>query len=132
MGDIVTIAEAVTANLQDIHAELLFAPEFELSELETKRCIVVPNSFEQNNVSRSSVTDQYRVDIAVMQRGKNLDIKSLLKEMKALSRRFARFSADKASCFKIENAPLYDAELLRQNNQFTSVLTLHFKENSNV
>jgi hypothetical protein len=132
MSDVITIAEAVVKHLPDYDAELQFAPEFELAELETKRCVVVPISFEQINVARNLVTNQYRVDIGIMQRGKDLDIALLLKNMQELCRRFARFNVGTAVCSKVENAPLYDAELLRQRNQFASILTLHFKESGNV
>lgn len=132
MSDIITIAEAVVKHLADYDAELQFAPEFELSELDTGRCVVVPTSFEQTNVSRNQVTDQFRVEVGIMRRGKELDVAALLKKMKELCRRFTRFNVGNAVCFKVENAPLYDAELLRQRNQFTSVLTLHFKESGNV
>lgn len=132
MSDIISVAEKVRDTLADLNAEISFAPDFDLADLEVKRCVIVPHSFETLNTSRNQVTDQYKVDIGILCRGKNLDVAALLREVKSIARRFARFTADSAVCFKIENNPLYDVELLRQRNQFTSVLTLHFKENCNV
>ena len=132
MSDIITIAEAVADVLSVYNATVSFAPEFELEELQTMRCMVVPAAVKTVNNSRSCVQHTFRIEVGFMYRDKTLDMKSLLEEIRVKSLRFYRFSCGSASCFKVEINPLYDADSLRQRNQFTSVLVLHFKETENV
>jgi hypothetical protein len=128
MSDIIDIANAVATALKDFDAEVVFAPDFELAELDTMRCVVVPVGFETPNSSRGTVTDEYQIQIGFMFRQKELDVANLLRQMKSVCRLFARFRVGDATCFKVNNAPLYDVDLLRQRNQFTSIVSLYFKE----
>ena len=61
MSEVLKLAEAVTAELAEYNAELLFYPEFELRDLETMKVAVVPVATEYKTLSRASCEELLKV-----------------------------------------------------------------------
>ena len=127
-GDIYSLAQLIAQELSEFSAEVQLAPEYELAELATARCVVVPVSSSSVRLTRSVTEHQYQIDIGLMYRQKKLDEDSLLDNVKKISDtlRGKRFST--AVCTKADPSPLYDSEQMRERNQFTSVISATFKE----
>jgi hypothetical protein len=128
-NNIISVASAIAAELQDYGAEVTFAPEYDLQDLGKKRrCCVVPVNTEYRNLSRTSVELQYRIEIGFLYRDKRLDMTAEVGQADAVIEKFLFKKINNATCVKAEHVPLYDPEMLRTRNQFTSVVALIFKE----
>jgi hypothetical protein len=129
-NDIDNIADAVVALLDFLSAEKSYSPEFDLQELSTQKCVVVPISVEPKRICRNSrlVEMVYRIEVGILVRSKKLDVPALVKLVKKTADICSRCSVGNAKCTKVDYEPLFDADQLRQRNQFTSVLALTFKE----
>lgn len=124
---IIAIAEAVVAALEEYGAELAFAPEFDLPKLAVRRVVVVPQAQEYKVVSRAGQEETYRIDIGVLQRAKESELKPLLALTEGIGMMFLRKKLADAICMGVEFNPLYSAEHLRERNQFVGVVALTFK-----
>ena len=127
MIDINVIADLVAEDLKDYSAFVSYAPEFTLASLEQEKCVVVPVGYEDTIASRNSDTVECQIEIGFLKRGKNLDVPALSRSARAIAKRFLRKTYCGTTCFKAQNRVLADPEKLRERNQFTSVITLHFK-----
>jgi hypothetical protein len=128
-NNIISVASAIAAELQDYGAEVTFAPEYDLQDLGKKRvCAVVPVTTDYEKISRSQTKLKYRVEIGLMYRAKVLDMSELLSEADTIINKFLHQRISGAICMKAEHVPMYDAENLRERNQFTSVVGLTLEE----
>lgn len=124
------IAKGVAEALAEYSAEVAFAPEFELHELSTKKCVVIPMNYTQKRISRNAnlLERSHHIEIGLLVRAKKLDMVSLLAQAQDIANICSKMRVGEAVCTAVEPEPLYDPEQLRQRNQFTSVLALTFKE----
>jgi hypothetical protein len=127
MIDINVIADLVAEDLKDYSAFVSYAPEFTLASLDREKCVVVPVGYEDTIASRNSDMVECRIEIGFLKRGKNLDVPALSRCARDIAKRFLRKNFGGTTCFKVQNRVLADPESLRERNQFTSVITLHFK-----
>lgn len=128
-NNIIKIASSVATALEDFGAEVSFAPEYDLRELNDNRvCVVVPVNTEYERVSRSQTKLKYRIEVGLFYRAKTIDMSVRLTEADVIIDRFLQNRINGAICLKAEHVPLYDAENLRTRNQFTSVVALNFEE----
>lgn len=125
-----TIAVSVSELLADYDAEVVYSPEFELRDLASKKCIIVPVNAESKPICRNSkiIETSYHLEIGFLIRGKNLDLSQLLSRVERIVKKCLHFRSGNAMCVRADPSPLYDQEQLRQRNQFTSVIALTFKE----
>ena len=130
MKDINTIAYGVAELLTDLAPEIHLAPEYDLPELSTQRCVIVPVSRTSKRVSRkkTAVEYQYNLEIGLMYRAKELDNNALLKQTQEVADLLLGSQIRGARCIKADPAPLYDAEQIRERNQFTAVISVIYKE----
>lgn len=128
-----TIAVSVSELLADYNAEVVYSPEFELRELASKKCVIVPTNLESKPICRNSkiIEISYHLDVGLLVRGKNLDLSQLISQAENIAKKCLHFKVANATCVQAEPSPLYDQEQLRQRNQFTSIITLVFKEIDN-
>lgn len=128
MSEVLKIAEAVTAELAEYNAELVFFPEFELRELETMRVAVVPTGTEYKILSRSSHEEVLKVAIGFLKRGCEDELSELLKLVEGLGVGFLGRNLAGATCVAVAFNPIYSPDHLRERGQFTSVIELSFKQ----
>lgn len=132
---IVTIADAVVTELNATHfsktftAARLYLPQFNLADMTTLHVSVVPKGVAYGEYSRASMLGQYQIDVAIQQKttGADTEADALLALVDEITGHFVNLRLDcGAACVKIENDPIYDPEHMRENNLFTSLLTLTF------
>lgn len=128
MCEVLKIAEATAAELAEYHAEVGFAPEFELRDLETMRVLVVPLSTEYKTLSRAAHEELLKIQIGVLKRATMDELPELLKFVEGLGLGFLNRSLAGALCICVAYNPIYSAEHLRERGQFTSVIELVFKQ----
>lgn len=128
--DIVTIAQGVATCLSENKPIISFVPEFELGELSSKKCVIVPLSCDPKPICRNSKIYENisRIEIGFLWRAKNLDTAKLVSEVRSAVEVLQHFKVGSAVCVKVDHDPLYDPEQLRSRNQFTSIVALTFKE----
>lgn len=128
--DIYILASAVAGLLADLSAEVQLAPEYDLSELSDERCVVVPVGVQSTRLCRNSkvVENRYQLEVGFLYRSKELKADELLSFTRSIADRLLKARADGLSCIKAEPNPLYDAEQIRERNQFTAVISLTYKE----
>lgn len=130
MSTLYALAEAVVAELTEYDAELNFAPDFKLSNLATRQVVVVPMGKECKLETRSSSEIIHRIEIGVLYRAKAPDVPSLIRIVESIGAYFLRKQLLNQTCFAVTWEPIYSADDLRSKNQFTSVISLRFKENA--
>jgi len=128
MSEVLKVAEAVAASLDEYHAELLYSPEFELRELETMRVVVVPAGMEYKTLSRSSREETLKVSVGILKRATEDDLPDLLQLMENLGLGFLTRKLAGAVCLAAVYNPIYSPEHLRERGQFTGVIELTFKQ----
>ncbi len=127
MSEVLSIAELICDELAKYKAELLFVPEFELHELEEMKIVVVPTATEYKTLSRSAHEELMKVQIGILKRCTEDDVKELLQFSQDLGLSFLNKKLGEAMCLSVAFNPIYSAEHLRERNQFTSVIELTFK-----
>lgn len=127
MSEVIKLAEAVTDELKEYNAELMFFPEFELRDLDKMRVVVVPVGTQYKTISRSAHEELPRVQIGILKRGSEDELPELLKFVEALGLGFLNKKISNATCICVAYNPIYSPDHLRERNQFTSVIELTFK-----
>lgn len=128
MSEVLKIAEAVASELAEYQAEVQFAPEFELRDLETMRIIVVPSATEYKTLSRSAHEELLKVQIGILKRATEDDLGELLRFAEGIGLGFLRKKLAGATCVIVAYNPIYSADHLRERGQFTTVIELVFKQ----
>ena len=128
MPDVITIANAVAAQLSEHDAEVLFFPTFDLRDLETMRVMVVPTGVEYKNLSRTSHEALLKVQIGVLKRATEDDLDEMLRFVEGIGISFLNRHMCGAVCTCVAYNPLYFPEHLRERGQFTSVIELTFRK----
>lgn len=141
MSTVVDVAEAIVAALaagsfsQDFTPELEFVPEKEREELSSVRVSVTPISLEVTNLTRGQSQYEIRTDIGVQKHVESGDydaeVKALLdlteEVVLALRALDIRESVAGARWLRIENAPVYWHEGLRNGRDFTSIISTFYR-----
>lgn len=137
MATIIQIADAVAAQLngatfsQPLTAARLYAPSFELPDMETLHVTVVPRGIASTSLDRKRDSFSYDIDLAVQKKTDmvqaSLDaLMTLVEEIADHFRAEPLASFPGARCVDVKNVPVYSQEHLDELRQFTSVLTLTF------
>ena len=128
MSEVLKLAEAVTAELSEYNAELMFFPEFELRDLENMKVAVVPVATEYKTLSRASHEELLKVQIGVMKRGREDELPELLHTVEGRGLGFLNKKLAGAICIGVGYNPIYSPEHQRERRQFTFVMELTFKQ----
>jgi hypothetical protein len=117
---------------QPLAASRLYAPSFELPDMETLHVTVVPRAMSSTSLDRNRDTFSYEIDLAVQKKSDmshvSLDaLMTLVEEIADHFRAEPLGSFPGARCMDVKNAPVYSQEHLDELRQFTSVLTLTFR-----
>ena len=125
MDDIIELAEGVAGALGE-GAEVSFAPEFSLKGIAEKRIVVVPVGIETKPSARDYLEDRYKVQVGLLKKCTEDDVPGLVREVVGIGRSFLQRVVAGLRCMKVEYAPLFSPEHLRERRQFTGVVELTF------
>jgi len=127
MSQILNLANLVADKLHEYHAEVRFAPEFDLRNLETMRIVVAPHSTEYKALTRTAHEELIKIQIGVLKRCSEDELSAMLPFVETLGLSFLNKKLGGAMCVGVAYDPIYSAEHLRERRQFTSVIELTFK-----
>jgi hypothetical protein len=136
---IVTLTQAVVEQLnaasfsQTVLAERHYQPRFDLSEMDILKVSVVPRGLSLRPLDRERHAYEYEIDVAVQKRlsSELQAIDDLLELVEEIAEHFKLnpvIEPLKARCTEIRNAPIYASEHLLELRQFTSVITLIYRD----
>ena len=139
MAVITDIADAVAAEInagsysQELTAQRLLLPRFDLEDMKTLQVTVVPKAVTTVPGGRAHNQHDYVIDVAVQQKLRTTDdseidgLLTLVDEI-ADQLRFKRLTSyPNAIWLKTENEPVYAQEHLDELRQFTSILSFTFR-----
>ena len=125
MVDVIELAGAVSKEIAG--SEVMFAPELDLKGIREKRILVVPLGLGMKPIARGYREDSFKIQVGLLKKATEDDVPALVNELVALGRSFVDKRLAGAACSKVEYAPLYSPEHLRERRQFTGVVELTFK-----
>ncbi len=127
MADTLEIAMCVRDLLADYGAELAFAPQFDLKDLDDLKVVVVPSDLGLKLNTRATLEEETGVEVGFLKKAEYDDLPGLIRLVTETSEDFLGLHVCGAVCTEAKFAPLYSPEHLRERRQFTSVLALKFR-----
>lgn len=125
---VIQYAKAVQEMLVDKEAVLSLVPDYTLSEMAVKKCVVVPIGITKKILSRQCVEQNYRVDVALLNKVKKPnEIETLIGMLESISDSLLAKKVRSGICVKTDFAPLYSVETILQKNLFVGVISLTIK-----
>ena len=131
MATIVEISKSVAEYLGDFGAEFSMIPEFSRRKLDERKIVVVPLSTSYKALSRGGVEEECKVSVGVLKRIYEDELDKMITFVSYLSTYLLGTEHCGAKCVHADYDPLYYPEHLRENRQFTSIITLTFKQGNN-
>jgi hypothetical protein len=140
VSTLATLSDAVVDALnaaplsQPFSAVRAYVPQFDLAQMQDLHVTVVPKRVTSQAADRSRSQFEYEIDVAVQKKldtvdnGAIDDLASLTQEIADLFRTQRLEDYPSAMCLKSQIDPVYALEHLDQLRQFTSVITLTFRE----
>lgn len=128
MNALLDIANKVVEELADYGAVLQYAPDYDLPKLATQRVVVVPMEKECSFASRNAFSYTHRIEIGILKRAKDVDLSTLIPMSESIGKSFLGKKILSETCVGVSWEPIYSADDLRAKNQFTSVISLTFRE----
>jgi len=128
MKRILELANAVAEDLAEYGAVVELAPEYTLKEAKTLRVVVVPVGVTHHLLSRGHRQDDYKIQIGVLKKATEDELDGLLEKVETIATGFLEKILAGARCHKVEHAPLFVPDHLKERRQFTSVIELTLLE----
>lgn len=127
MSSLSALATAVAAELSEYEAVVNYAPDFKLSNLAVRKVVVVPMAKEHTIATRGGADTVHRIEVGLLFRAKEPDVPALMAVVEFIGTSFLGKKLLSQTCTNVSWEPIYSADDLRANNQFTSVISLSFK-----
>ena len=139
MSELIDLADALVSELndgdfsQEFTAVRTYVPEYSLEELETLRVTVLPKAQEVSPLTRGADVWQPAADIGVQRRvdnSTNVDadaLVALVQEIIDALRRARLEDYPDGRWVSAVNEPIYDPAQLREQQVFTSVITVTYE-----
>ena len=139
MARILDIADAVAAELNahefgtEFTALRAYLPRFDLEAMGTLHVTVVPNALEMSLSTRGGGDRDYVVDVGVQKRfaqGESDEVDGLMDLVEGVALHFEGLALEDqgVTCIGVKNAPVYVQEHMAELRQFTSVVSLTFRD----
>ena len=132
MADALELAMCVRDVLRDLDAELSFAPQFDLADLNELKVVVVPTDFGLGMATRGSAEEEFGVEVGFLKKATEDELPDLVRFVADVAGRFPGEHFCDAACVEAKFNPLYSPDHLRERRQFTSVLALTFRRHADV
>lgn len=139
---VITLADAVVAEINasplGLAAVRHYRPQFDLAELKTLRCSVVPRGIVISALNRKANQNDLNVDVAVQKKlvtADNDEIDPLMlkvQELIDLLRMKRLTTLPSAAWIKAQNNPIYALEHMDQQRVFTSLISLTYRMSGEV
>jgi hypothetical protein len=131
MANVIEISRSVADYLHDFGAVFSTIPEFNLRQLAHRRIVVVPLNTSYKSISRGGIEEECKVSVGVLKRITEDELEKMISFVSYLATYLLGSTHCGSKCVFAEYDPLYYPDHLRENRQFTSIITLTFKAGKN-
>lgn len=127
------VAATITADISlGLTATAVFLPVYELPETISQICVVLPKRATMTRDSRSTESQQYSYDVALLKKVTDPDteIPDLLDTLEKIHRLFRStrtLTGSSATYFACSQSPIYDPQRLEKDKLFLGLMTLTFR-----
>ena len=127
--EIAALISAMTVDLITLSAAVDFCPDIDLNKVKARRIVVTPFSYNRDNSTRGYAERSAEIHVGICEKIALSDIDSRIRIVEGIMKNLERkqLPTSQAIVIRVATDPLYDADWLRANRVFVSVIALTVK-----
>ena len=127
--EIAALISAMTVDSTTLSAAVDFCPDINLEKVKARRIVVTPFSYNRDNSTRGYAERSAEIHVGICEKIALSDIDSRIRIVEGIMKNLERkqLPTSQAIVIRVATDPLYDADWLRANRVFVSVIALTVK-----
>jgi len=127
--EIATLISAMTIDSTTLSAAVDFCPDIDLEKVKARKIVVTPFSYNRDNSTRGHAERSAEIHVGICEKIALSDIDSRIRIVEGIMKNLERkqLPTSQAIVIRVATDPLYDADWLRANRVFVSVIALTVK-----
>jgi len=127
--EIATLISAMTIDSTTLSAAVDFCPDIDLEKVKARKIVVTPFSYNRDNSTRGYAERSAEIHVGICEKIALSDIDSRIRIVEGIMKNLERkqLPTSQAIVIRVATDPLYDADWLRANRVFVSVIALTVK-----
>lgn len=127
--EIATLISAMTIDSITLSAAVDFCPDIDLEKVKARKIVVTPFSYNRENSTRGYAERSAEIHVGICEKIALSDIDSRIRIVEGIMKNLERkqLPTSQAIVIRVATDPLYDADWLRANRVFVSVIALTVK-----
>lgn len=127
--EIAALISAMTIDSTTLSAAVDFCPDIDLEKVKARRIVVTPFSYNRDNSTRGYAERSAEIHVGICEKIALSDIDSRIRIVEGIMKNLERkqLPTSQAIVIRVATDPLYDADWLRANRVFVSVIALTVK-----
>jgi hypothetical protein len=127
--EIAALISAMTVDSITLSAAVDFCPDIDLNKVKARRIVVTPFSYNRDNSTRGYAERSAEIHVGICEKIALSDIDSRIRIVEGIMKNLERkqLPMSQAIVIRVATDPLYDADWLRANRVFVSVIALTVK-----
>ena len=127
--EIATLISAMTIDSTTLSAVVDFCPDIDLEKVKARKIVVTPFSYNRENSTRGYAERSAEIHVGICEKIALSDIDSRIRIVEGIMKNLERkqLPTSQAIVIRVATDPLYDADWLRANRVFVSVIALTVK-----
>ena len=127
--EIATLISAMTIDSTTLSAAVDFCPDIDLEKVKARKIVVTPFSYNRENSTRGYAERSAEIHVGICEKIALSDIDSRIRIVEGIMKNLERkqLPTSQAIVIRVATDPLYDADWLRANRVFVSVIALTVK-----
>lgn len=127
--EIAALISAMTVDSITLSAAVDFCPDIDLNKVKARRIVVTPFSYNRDNSTRGYAERSAEIHVGICEKIALSDIDSRIRIVEGIMKNLERkqLPTSQAIVIRVATDPLYDADWLRANRVFVSVIALTVK-----
>lgn len=127
--EIAALISAMTVDSITLSAAVDFCPDIDLNKVKARRIVVTPFSYNRDNSTRGYAERSAEIHVGICEKIALSDVDSRIRIVEGIMKNLERkqLPTSQAIVIRVATEPLYDADWLRANRVFVSVIALTVK-----
>lgn len=127
--EIAALISAMTVDSITLSAAVDFCPDIDLNKVKARRIVVTPFSYNRDNSTRGYAERSAEIHVGICEKIALSDIDSRIRIVEGIMKNLERkqLPTSQAIVIRVATDPIYDADWLRANRVFVSVIALTVK-----
>ena len=127
--EIATLISSMTIDSTTLSAAVDFCPDINLEKVKARKIVVTPFSYNRENSTRGYAERSAEIHVGICEKIALSDIDSRIRIVEGIMKNLERkqLPTSQAIVIRVATDPLYDADWLRANRVFVSVIALTVK-----